>query len=250
LPENTTPQHNGGAWKQRLRKGVRVLLFLLGVSIAFVAATGGAEWAALRLGLGGLAATSVGQGAMFVMTLLLVLMDGGFRPLGLTSRWKGLDVVAVPVLILIHLGLSVLFAVVMMMAGQQQPDSRQPAMQVFQQFAGYDAGLFPWIALGLALQAGIGEELLFRGYLISRLDRLGLGAWPSILISALLFGLVHAPGYGGLWPALSKAISFGLPTGAYFWYRRNLGPLMVAHTLTDWSSFMLLYIALKLMHGG
>ncbi|SHL86235.1 CPBP family intramembrane glutamic endopeptidase [Phytopseudomonas punonensis] len=51
--------------------------------------------------------------------------------------------------------------------------------------------LIPWLAINLCV-AVLAEELLFRGLLQTRLVA-WLGAWPGIVLTALLFGAVHIP---------------------------------------------------------
>lgn len=201
------------------------------------------------LHLGDLGATSLGQAGIMAIALLLPLIDrGGYRNLGIFGKWKGYDAAVIPGIITVQFVGSMITVGIMYAAGLLNQEQNVGAMDVFSQFGALDVGTFMYTGLGLALQAGIGEELLFRGYVITRLERLGLSGWSIILLSALIFGLVHVPGYGWL-NSLSKAIWFGIPTGAYFWYRRNLGPLMIAHALMDYIGFLLMFVILKLSGG-
>lgn len=99
--------------------------------------------------------------------------------------------------------------------------------------------------LGFSLvSAALGEEILFRGFLLHQLTEL-FGAsnrarWCSILVSSSLFGLAHSmQGVVGM-------ITTGL-VGAIFswaWFRsgRNLWALMVAHALVDSFGIGMLYL--------
>jgi membrane protease YdiL (CAAX protease family) len=90
--------------------------------------------------------------------------------------------------------------------------------------------------------AGFGEEIVFRGFVISALAWGGLGSAVQIVGSAALFGLAHV-GWGALGRRVSwrAALGAALPTaivGAlyallYVWGGRSLAPLVVSHALTD-----------------
>ena len=45
---------------------------------------------------------------------------------------------------------------------------------------------------GLSVVAGLGEEVAYRGYLLSTLELLGLGHWSAAVVSSAAFGLLHA----------------------------------------------------------
>ncbi|WP_251567068.1 CPBP family intramembrane glutamic endopeptidase [Erythrobacter sp. 3-20A1M] len=106
--------------------------------------------------------------------------------------------------------------------------------------------LAAWIVLVAWLAAGLGEELLWRGFLMDRLLRLpGLRGqiWPVIIIQAIIFGLPHIyQGWGGT--ILTGII--GLYLG---WLRTRVGwtllPLVLAHAGVD-TVMMLLGYAQKM----
>lgn len=90
-----------------------------------------------------------------------------------------------------------------------------------------DAG--PFAVFAVALTAGIGEELLFRGVIQAGLEGL-VGAMTALAITSLLFGLVHAmtPAYF----ALTCLMGFYLG-----WLYQATGNLLVpilVHFLYDW----------------
>ncbi|HYG57372.1 MAG TPA: CPBP family intramembrane glutamic endopeptidase [Symbiobacteriaceae bacterium] len=244
------PEGNPNRFKGYLLLGVKVTAFVVGLGILFLLWTGFFQWVNQRwLHLPVLASLSLGQASILALALLLPAIDrGGFRNLGVLGTWKGYDAGVIIGIIGLHVVGSMVSVGLMMGTGTMPQEDSMKAIGVFSQFGALNAGSFLLTGFGLALQAGVGEELLFRGYVMTRLERLGLGAWPTIIISALLFGLVHMDGYG-LLSSLSKAIWFGIPTGAYFWYRRNLGPLMAAHTLMDFMAFLLLFVMMKLTGG-
>lgn len=92
-----------------------------------------------------------------------------------------------------------------------------------------------WLVLAW-VSAGFGEELFFRGFLITRLsdafEGLRFGRALAVTGAALVFGLFHVY-YQGL-RGLVIGGSIGLFLGILFvFYKRNLWPLIVAHALVD-----------------
>ena len=99
-----------------------------------------------------------------------------------------------------------------------------------------------WIIVVALFAAGLGEELMLRGFLMDRLDRLpGLAGkmWPVILIQAAIFGSLHLyQGLGGLLITGVVAIGFG-------WLRYrcqgNLWACVLAHMAVDTIMMSLAY---------
>lgn len=109
----------------------------------------------------------------------------------------------------------------------------------------------PLLFLWDYLEVGLGEEFFFRGLLQNRLAVLLRNPWGAVFASALIFGLVHAPGMylrgagviegiGGA-PSLLTCICYCIAVlsvpGIFFgilWMRtRNLWILMGIHAVTD-----------------
>ena len=98
------------------------------------------------------------------------------------------------------------------------------------------------------LFAGLGEEFLFRGYLMTRLSQLfggGRLAWGMAIASqAILFALSHwYQGPVGMVPIGVGAVVTGIATVAW---GRNLWPAIIAHALIDTLGFTVLYLGLPL----
>ena len=90
-------------------------------------------------------------------------------------------------------------------------------------------GLVEYLLAGASCSAiGFGEELLFRGYLIPRLERLIGSKWKSIGVTALLFAFWHA--YQGVYGVAGAAV-WGFSFGILFCGFRRLWPLAMAHAL-------------------
>jgi membrane protease YdiL (CAAX protease family) len=86
-----------------------------------------------------------------------------------------------------------------------------------------------------AAQDGILEEVIVVGYLLSRLDRLGVKPPVAIAISAVIRGSYHLyQGAGGFIGNATMGLIFG------FLYRRwgRVTPLIIAHTLIDAVAFV------------
>ncbi|HZC27350.1 MAG TPA: type II CAAX endopeptidase family protein [Actinopolymorphaceae bacterium] len=81
---------------------------------------------------------------------------------------------------------------------------------------------------GFALCAPFVEELHFRGMWWSALRRRGLGAWPTLVVTAVLFAVVH------LEPArVLLLLAAGLAAGYVRMVTDRLGPAIVTHLLVN-----------------
>ena len=93
---------------------------------------------------------------------------------------------------------------------------------------------FPVLILSAA-QNGILEEVVVVGYLLSRLDKLGVHPAAAIAISALIRGSYHLyQGIGAFFGNAAMGVIFAL------FYRRygRVAPLIIAHTLIDGVTFV------------
>jgi uncharacterized protein len=103
----------------------------------------------------------------------------------------------------------------------------------------------------LLVEVGLVEEFFFRALLQERLSAALRSPWGGLLISAFLFGLVHAPGFYlrpdatqealGPHPSLFLAVGYsvvftslaGLFLGILWMRTRNLATLLIAHAAAD-----------------
>jgi uncharacterized protein len=111
----------------------------------------------------------------------------------------------------------------------------------FAAVAGDPAKLAGYLAVAWTT-AAFGEEVLFRGFLQSRLRAmfgatLGAGAL-AVLVQAAVFGLAHA--YQGPTGMLVTA-TLGAVFGALMLRLRNVWPLVLAHGLVDTASLVAVY---------
>jgi len=95
--------------------------------------------------------------------------------------------------------------------------------------------------LALSLAAGVGEEIVFRGYLLAYFDGL-VGPTGAVLASTLMFGLGHA--YQGAAGIVRTGIVGLLFAGAYVGTGNLLAPVLL-HVVIDATSGMVAYLALR-----
>ncbi|MDF3064473.1 MAG: Abortive infection protein [Polyangiaceae bacterium] len=81
-----------------------------------------------------------------------------------------------------------------------------------------------------ALCAGVGEELVYRGYLQRQITSSCGSRALGILLQALLFGIAHGE-HGGA--AVARFALYGALFGALAWGRGSLLPGMLAHVALD-----------------
>ncbi|MCJ7701616.1 MAG: CPBP family intramembrane metalloprotease [Anaerolineales bacterium] len=91
--------------------------------------------------------------------------------------------------------------------------------------------------------AGFGEEIIWRGFMMKQIARLfddsKNGWWVGLILSSILFGLIHAyQGIAGIVYSGIAGIIYGfivLKSG------RNLWTAIIAHATTDTVAFILIY---------
>lgn len=104
-----------------------------------------------------------------------------------------------------------------------------------------DASLFRLYTAVLAgVAAGLGEEILFRGYVMTELARGGVGIAGQLAGSAVLFGLAHVGwstfshgARAALAPIINTGVAGFLYGAVYLLGGRSLLPVVAAHAFTD-----------------
>jgi membrane protease YdiL (CAAX protease family) len=81
------------------------------------------------------------------------------------------------------------------------------------------------------LTAGIAEEVIYRGYLMSRLEIIFKSPVVSIFLSSILFGLMHY-GYGTIIQIIAPFF-IGLVFAYYYWEFRNIKVIILCHFMWD-----------------
>ena len=90
--------------------------------------------------------------------------------------------------------------------------------------------------ISICILTPISEELLFRGYILDALNRLH-GKWPAIIISSIIFGMVHFDPF-----TMGMATIGGV---IYGWIRMRTGslvPVIVAHAMWNTMALMFTYL--------
>jgi|SRR5215469_1186256 len=109
-------------------------------------------------------------------------------------------------------------------------------------------------AVAIGVTAGICEETVFRGFVMTEAREAGSPVWLQVFLSALLFGLAHV-GWGGLtghfhlWPMIGSMVATfvlgALLALVYLASRRSLMPAIAAHAAIDMviEPWLLLFMA-------
>ena len=98
------------------------------------------------------------------------------------------------------------------------------------------SGWWDWLFLVLrAAENAVLEEVVILGFLLHRLDQIGMRPLPAIFLSSLLRGAYHLyQGFGGFIGNFAMGLLFG------WLFRRwgRVGPMVVAHFLIDVVAFV------------
>lgn len=86
----------------------------------------------------------------------------------------------------------------------------------------------PLGAIAVGVLGPISEEIGFRGVLLGGLLRMRCGAWPAIVISAIVFAAFH-----GTHIQLLGTTVFGIIAGWLYWRTRSLIPSMIIHMVNN-----------------
>jgi uncharacterized protein len=121
----------------------------------------------------------------------------------------------------------------------------QPNFGAFSGLKGHPALFAFWLVFAW-VSAAFGEELQFRGFLWSRLERLFGGGRGSAVLTlftqAALFGLCHL--YQGVGGVIATGMA-GLVLGGVYWAgKRNLVAVIILHGLIDTVSLTVLFSGL------
>ncbi|MDA1231325.1 MAG: type II CAAX endopeptidase family protein [Planctomycetota bacterium] len=91
------------------------------------------------------------------------------------------------------------------------------------------------VLLAASCANGFAEELVVRGYLLSRIERLFKSTWLAVGITSLLFASYHL--YQGVGSMICIGV-LGLVYGIAFCVSRRFWPLAVAHAVADFTGWL------------
>ncbi|HJS55762.1 MAG TPA: CPBP family intramembrane glutamic endopeptidase [Chitinophagaceae bacterium] len=90
--------------------------------------------------------------------------------------------------------------------------------------------------LFVAVFAGVGEELFFRGVLQRLFIKVFKNAWAGIIVTAIIFSAIHFQFYGFI-----PRFILGILLGLIYWYSGSLWPAIVAHFAYDAFAVIMIY---------
>jgi len=213
-------------------------------------------WVLGLAGIASIAADLRGFGPLGVVAILVILLAGNYAFVPLSAilvlvwvrwsrtPWREIGYVRPKswtrdLAVGIALGIAFKFlmkAIVMPLFGAP------PINQAFHYLAGNRAAL-PGAVYAMIVEAGFGEETVFRGYLFERLGKLfGPGDRAKtliVLLSAGLFGLAHYSLQG--LPGVEQATIVGLVYGSIFAVTGRIWMLMFAHAAFDLTALAMIY---------
>lgn len=147
----------------------------------------------------------------------------------------------------ILLGLVLGFALKLLMKSVVLTLLGAPVINPTYHYLAGNTAAIPSMIFDIIVGAGFAEETVFRGFLFERLGKLlGQRPWAKatiLLITSILFGLVHYPGQG-LYGAL-QALFVGLFLGALYLATKRLWLSMVTHIAFDLTALYIIYRGLE-----
>lgn len=229
----------------RLQHIGEAILVIVGAYIAAsIAVTAVFPLASTLDGLGtGTDLTRIVQTVIQFLAMILVVVwyakvvdtDRLIRAAVPSSRSLGLIVVGIVVLLGGQVAINQLFQLV---------DISQGSNQAVLAGAGDPIYFLLMVPISL-LFVGPAEELLFRGAVQGRL-RQSWGGWPAIIVTTILFGLIHIPAVtGGIGAQLSYALLVGILgviLGYLYEYTENIVVPAVIHGSYNGTLFAFLYL--------
>jgi membrane protease YdiL (CAAX protease family) len=99
---------------------------------------------------------------------------------------------------------------------------------------------------GAYVVSSFGEEVVYRGFLITRLQAIfgdsgKLAVFSALVFSSIIFGFAHFEwGATGIVQTIGMGFALG---GAFLFIKRKLWPLIIAHAIMDTVLFVQLYLA-------
>ncbi len=142
----------------------------------------------------------------------------------------GYYILSVITTLLVVVAVLIVFSIVWTLLGlKKDSDSLNKIIEIFRHNH--------FLVLLTCLTAGITEELVFRGYIMPRLQLLFNKTYISVIISSVIFGLIHF-GYGTALNMIGPFI-IGLVFALHYYKYRNIKILIICHFLWDYIVILL-----------
>jgi len=170
---------------------------------------------------------------LVVITFLFYRRNASWKNVGLKIPDNWLKAIGLTVLCVITIGLTFNFIIQPLFPhGANEIDGGNPIS--------FNEMLFRLLFIGIGA-AAIGEEMLFRGFLLNHLNELmgknSVGTSLAVLLQALIFGVLHS----GVQGMVSAGV-IGIILGTFYLLSgRNLLVVMVAHAVPDLLSIISSY---------
>jgi membrane protease YdiL (CAAX protease family) len=103
-------------------------------------------------------------------------------------------------------------------------------------------GWLLWLWLAVVVATPIGEEILFRGFLVRGWLRAPRDVWPVIVVTSLLWALIHVQ-YD--WYVIGQVFVFGLLLGWMRWASGSTILTILLHALINTEGMIETFVALK-----
>jgi len=184
--------------------------------------------------------TTVGGGIIYVLTVVLTIWLPWLikkskttrEELGLTRLPEWLDLLLAPAGFFVYLILSGVLALLATLLPFVNPEQIQDTgfSQISQQYE------FALAFIMLIIIAPVAEEILFRGYLLGKL-RQHVPVWLAIIITSVLFGIVH-----GAWNVGIDVFALSIVLCLLRILTKSLWPSILLHMLKNSVAFYLLFI--------
>lgn len=242
--ESTTP---GSALDERLPVGNSAHVIPYWHTILLVLVLGGCSILNIKSAHG--AHSGHGQLRIYVATMIYewlftAYVWWGLRRAGLSlreligGRWKSVEDFLLDIAISVStwVGALTVIALAAIAMGMDHSGSVESARKQIG-FLAPQSGLEVFLWVCLSATAGFCEEVLFRGYFQMQCTRLLGNRWVALIAVSILFGLGH--GYEGPQRMVLIAL-LGVAFGIVSLLRKSLRPAMMAHTLQDTISGLLM----------
>jgi uncharacterized protein len=192
-------------------------------------------------GLRGYIAFSSTPWLLLAATLFFWWRGPGWRAVGLRRPSAPARVFTIGLLVGIAYQFMGLYIVEPMLA--RATSGELPDVSVFRPIVGDEIRLAFWLVLVWTLAAFM-EELVFRGWLMTRVAEIGScsrGAWiVAAVVSSALFGAVHL--YQGVSGVVATGLTGLVLAGLYLATGRNLWASILAHGFMDTAGFVMIYL--------